>query len=121
MPVKPLAPAYGAIKGRIQTVTTRGSLRFTLYDIMHDKAVSGYFAEGKQDLIRDLWGHMVMVEGMVTRDPLSGRPLAIRQVRDIEPLPEPSLTFDYMDARGVAPSLNGLSPEEAIRRIRDAQ
>jgi len=86
-----------------------------------DKAVSCYFAEGKQELILGMWGKLATVEGTVYRDPLSGRPLSIRQVSNITPLPEPRSRFEYQDAMGVAPSLNNLSPEEAIRRIRDAE
>jgi hypothetical protein len=120
MVAKATSPAYGAIRGRIQTLTNRGGLRFTLFDVLHDKAVSCYFADGKQDLIKNLWGRMVTVEGIITRDPTSGRPLSVRQVNNVIELPEPTRTFDYMDARGAAPSLNKLSPEDAIRRIRDA-
>lgn len=112
--------AFGAVKGRIQTLTSRGGLRFTLYDLLFDKAVSCYFEEGKQDLIRDMWGKMAMVEGVVYRDPNNGRPLAIRRVSNITALREPDKNLDYRDALGAAPSLTGMSPEEAIRRIRDA-
>jgi len=116
------APAFGAIRGRIQTLTNRGGLRFTLYDLMHDKAVSCYFAEGKQELIRGMWGKLASVQGIITRDPLSGRPISVRGVTEITPLPElePSHIFDYQQARGCAPSLSGLSPEDAIRKARDA-
>jgi len=114
-------PAFGGIKGRIQTLSSRGGLRFTLYDIHQDKAVSCYFEEGKQETLRDLWGHMAIVEGLVFRDPVNGRPLAIREVRVITPLPEPAGRRDYEQARGAAPSLSGVTAEEAIRKIRDAQ
>jgi hypothetical protein len=96
-------------------------LRFTLFDLFYDKAVSCYFAEGKQELIRDMWGQLAVVEGIISRDPVTGRPLSIRQVNTVMPLAENAAHFDYQEARGVAPSLNGLSPEDAIRRIRDAQ
>jgi hypothetical protein len=102
-------------------LTNRGSLRFTLYDLLNDKAVSCYFSEGKQELIRDMWGKLAIVEGIVSRDPINGRPLVIRQVNNLTPLDELGRHFEYQDAMGVAPSLSGLSPEEAIRRIRDAQ
>lgn len=118
---RPALPAYGGVQGRIQTLTTRGGLRFTLYDLLYDKAVSCYLAEDRKDILRDLWGSLAVVEGFVTRDPVTGRPLSIRQVAEITPIREPVSKFDYQQARGAAPSLGGLSPEEAIRRIRDAQ
>jgi hypothetical protein len=119
--VSKVAPAFGGVHGRIQTLTNRAGLRFTLFDVLHDKAVSCYLAEGEEDKIRDLWGRMAVVEGMVTRDPESGRPIAVRQIRDITPMPEPCQPYEWQAARGAAPSLTGLSAEEAIRRIRDAQ
>ena len=118
-----VTPAFGGVHGRIQTLTNRAGLRFTLFDVFHDKAVSCYLAEGDEDKVRDLWGKMAVVEGLITREPESGRPLAVRQIAEITPMPEPCAphTYSWQAARGAAPSLNGLSPEEAIRRIRDAQ
>ena len=113
-------PAYGAIQGRIQTLSSRGALRFTLYDLLYDKAVSCYLAEKKRELIRDSWGSLAIVEGIVSRDPITGRPLSIRQVSEITPMKESESHVDYRQARGIAPSITGLSPEDAIRRIRDA-
>ena len=112
--------AYGAVQGRIQTLTSRRTLRFTLYDLLYDKAVSCYLAEEKRELVRDSWGSLAIVEGIVSRDPITGRPLSIRQVSEITPMKAAESRFDYRQARGIAPSITGLSPEEAIRRIRDA-
>ena len=114
-------PSFGGVRGRIQTLTSRGGLRFTLFDVHQDKAVSCYFEEGKQDIVRDLWGKFALVEGTITRDPISGRPLSIREVQDVTPLPEPRASRDFEAAMGVAPSLFNVSAEEAIRKIRDAQ
>lgn len=102
----------------MQTLSSRGGLRFTLYDLLHDKAVSCYLAEGYEEIMRDLWGKIATVEGLVTRDPLSGRPLAVRQITTVTP--KPDLPISYRDARGAAPSLTGLLPEHPIRRLRDA-
>jgi hypothetical protein len=110
--------AYGAVEGRVQTLSSRGGLRFTLYDLLHDKAVSCYLAEGAEEIMRDAWGEFATVEGLVTRDPLTGRPLAVRQVTRVTIQSE--IERSYRDARGAAPSLTGLSPEDAIRRVRDA-
>lgn len=112
--------AYGAVQGRLQTLSSRGRLRFTLYDLLHDRAVSCYVTSGEEDLVRDRWGRLVAVEGHVSRDPITGRPLAIRRIRSIEQLPEGD-SQGYRRARGVLrgkPSL--MSADEAIRRVRDA-
>jgi len=118
----PIVPAYGAIEGRIQTLTNRGGLRFTLYDLLYDKAVSCYVSEDSdsKELLRDAWGKLHRVEGLVSRDPDNGRPLSIRDIRMITPLPECG-PFEYHDARGAVRPVANLSPEETIRRIRDAQ
>jgi hypothetical protein len=115
-----LAPSLGGIQGRVQSLSNRGGLRFTVYDLLYDRAVGCYVAEGKEELLRNIWGKLAVVEGMITRDPVNGRPLSIRQVSNITPIPDPSSAHEYTDARAAVPSLVGLSPEEAIRRIRDA-
>ena len=114
--------ARGAIKGRIQALSNRGGLRFTLYDLFSDKAVGCYVAEGKEELLRNVWGKLAVVEGLVTRDPLSGRPMTIRQVSNVTLGAE----FEpgnraYEAARGVLPTAHGLSAEDAVRKVRDAQ
>ena len=113
-------PALGGIQGRIQALSNRGGLRFTVYDLLYDKAIGCYIAEGKEELLRNNWGKLAIVEGVITRDPTTGRPLSIRQVSNITPLPDPSSGREYEDARGIVRPLAGLSPEEAIRRMRDA-
>jgi hypothetical protein len=111
--------AYGAVTGRVQTLSNRGSLRFTLYDLIEDRAVSCYLVDGRQDVMRDAWGRLARVEGRITRDPLSGRPLAVRSVTDVNILEE-FAPDHYLAARGASPSLSDLSAEAAVRRLRDA-
>ena len=114
------SPSFGAIQGRIQTLSNRGTLRFTVYDLLYDKAVGCYISEGREQLLRNVWGRLASIEGLVTRDPINGRPLAVRQVRNISLVQGPPDAPNYEDARGAGPSLTKLSPEDAIRRVRDA-
>jgi hypothetical protein len=114
-----MTEAYGAVEGRIQTLTSRGGLRFTLYDSLHDKAVSCYLAEDLEDIMRDAWGRRAIIEGRVSRDAKSGRPLAVRGITTLQVLPEIA-PEKYRDLRGIARSTSGLSVEEAIKRLRDA-
>ena len=79
------SPSFGSIQGRIQTLSNRGALRFTVYDLLYDKAVGCYISEGRKELLRNAWGRLASIEGLVTRDPINGRPLAVRQVRKISP------------------------------------
>jgi hypothetical protein len=62
-----LVHAYGAVTGRIQTLSNRGGLRFTLYDLVHDKAVSCYLTPGQEEVMRGMWGRVATVDGWVTR------------------------------------------------------
>jgi hypothetical protein len=112
---------YGAVEGRIQSMTNRRGLRFTLYDLADDHAVSCYLREDCEDTMRHGWGKMAVVEGLVRRDPQSGR---ITTVREIQPngiqLVEPGERDSWREAIGCAPATEGgILPEEAVRRGRD--
>lgn len=110
----------GAVSGRVQTLTNRGSLRFTLYDLLHDRPVSCYLASGREEIMLDAWGRLAIVEGMVRRHPVSGQPIAIRDVAAVAIRPDPYQDA-YRAARGAVPlPQSGLMPEDAIRRLRDA-
>lgn len=115
-----LDTAYGAVEGRIQTLSNRGHLRFTLYDALHDRAVSCYLAEGHEDIMRDVWGKRAIVEGIVRRDAETGRALTVRQITRVTVIPELDVE-SYKRARGIAPvPPGGIDADEAIRRVRDA-
>jgi len=111
--------AFGAVTGRIQTLSSRNALTFTLYDRLHDRAVRCYLKEGQENLVEDGWNKMATVVGWVTRDGDSGRPVNVRKIEAVD-----FLTGDpqgFQRARGMLPAdPEGLSPEERIRRMRDA-
>ena len=112
--------SIGAVKGRVQTLSNRGGLRFNLYDTIHDKAVACYLSSGQESLMREAWGKLATVSGKVSRDASTGRPIAIRQIMDVEILDD-VLPGAYRRARGVVPWHPGYKkPEEIIRELRDA-
>lgn len=120
LPANKPAKALGSIRGRVQTLHARGGLRFTLYDAVNDKAVSCYLATGQEDMMRDIWGHLAEVEGMVSRDPASDRPIAVRQVSSIVVIDEGDRD-GFLRARGVVSGQSDALPSEAvIRKLRDA-
>ena len=120
MRVRVTIAAYGAVEGRIQTLTTRRGLRFTLYDSLHDRAVSCHLREGQQETMRGLWDRCAVVQGRVSRDAITGRPIAIRNITKIEPRPE-ARTGSYLEAREASPLRPGdPMPEDTLRKIRDA-
>jgi hypothetical protein len=111
---------YGAVEGRVQTLSSRGQLRFTLYDALNDRAVICYVDEERAELMRNIWGRRVIVEGLLTRDPATGQPQTVRAVTRIEDLPD-NEPGSYRRAIGALRGRPlGLSPEDAIRRLRDA-
>lgn len=127
-PIAPLEEArpklsetsYGAVQGRVQNLSNQGHLRFTLYRTLDDRPVSCYLEPGSEDLMRKAWGKLAIVQGLVRRDPKTGQPTTVRQVKKVEILPE-GKPGSWRDAFGVARGcLDGMSPEEAIRKIRDA-
>ncbi len=114
------ASAYGGVQGRIQTLSSRGGLRFTLYDTLFDRAVSCYLDEGQEDIMRDVWGRVAVVEGRVTRDRVTGRPKTVRRVRRVTVVHEAGPDA-YLAASGaVRPVPSSPDPEVTIRHLRDA-
>jgi hypothetical protein len=109
---------HGAVRGRVQSLTNRHALRFTLYDLLHDNAVSCYLLPGSESKMREAWGRLAIVEGILRRDPFTGHPTSIREIKDVHILSDRVGT--WRDAAGVAPAKPGsISPEEAIRRARN--
>jgi hypothetical protein len=121
IPVPVSGASLGAVRGRIETVSRHKGLRFTLYESSSGRAVSCYLTPGPaaEELMRDMWGKLAIVEGRVQRDPVEGHALSVRQVTHVEILPEMT-PGEWRAARGAAPAQRrGLSPEEAVRRGRD--
>lgn len=111
--------SYGAVEGTVQTLSRRKGLRFTLYDAEYDKAVSCYLGDGQEELMRNVWGNHAIVEGRVSRDRISGRPVAIRRISAVEPVEDHR--GGYRRARGAVRVPESMAfPEDLVRRLRDA-
>ncbi|MGQ0744576.1 MAG: hypothetical protein ACT4OS_09625 [Acidimicrobiales bacterium] len=109
--------SLGTIRGRVETLSHRKGFRFTLYELASDRPVSCYLQPDHENLMRDAWGHIADVTGLVTRDAESGRPLAIRRVTSVDVVMDGD-AMGFLRARG---AVGGSEPAEAvIRRIRDA-
>jgi hypothetical protein len=112
--------AYGAVEGRVQTLTSRGGLSFVIYDSVFGKAVRCYLEPGGEELMRGAWDRRAAVEGWVTRDPVSGRPLSIRKVSAVSLLDEIE-RGQFRRARAAVPlRADDSPPEEMVRILRDA-
>jgi len=115
-----LIGAYGSVEGRVETLTSRRGLGFTLYDLLTDRAVRCHLEPAQAESVRDAWDHRAIVRGWIRRDPTSGRPVSINPVRSIETVPEVERGA-YRRARAIAPASPGDPPPDAvIRRLRDA-
>ncbi len=112
--------SFGVMAGQVQPLTNRGSLRFVLYDEIHDKAVSCYLEPGQEEKLRQLWGRRAQVSGQISRERDSGRPVSIRRITNIDPIKDvPPGT--YRDAKGALPlPIGSPNPEDVIRKMRDA-
>src|SRR5690606_8099939 len=93
--VKLGAVTFGGVRGRIESMSRRGRLQFTLYDALTDRGVQCYLAAGMEDAMREVWGKLAIVEGIVHRDPVYGRPITVREVRGITIIPEQRMTLEY--------------------------
>jgi hypothetical protein len=120
--------ADGLARGRIQTVSSRRTLHFILYDEVDDRPVSCYLARTSSDAeaqerLRAMWGQLATVAGTIRRDPRTGRPTTIRgidPVRGIELIKEPRLRR-FLRAEGAFPWVDEDEPaEDVVRRLRDA-
>jgi hypothetical protein len=112
--------AYGAVTGRIQTLTSRSRLRFTLYDRLYDRPVACFVPEGSESLMRGIWDRMATVQGWVSRDPQTGRPRSVRGITNILPVQDEGAPSGYLKARGASPRAEGgPRAEERIRRLRN--
>lgn len=110
--------AIGTIRGRAQSMSNRGTLRFTVYDENDDHAIACYLREGLEEKMRLAWGQMCVISGTVRRS-ASGKVSTVRDVVDVVILDEHH-NDSWRDAIGCAPALAGsISVEEAIRRGRD--
>jgi len=120
LPSPGLVFSRGVLKGLVQTLTSRGSLRFTLYDSIFDRAVSCYLRQGQEEIMRGSWGNFVHVSGRIGREPERGRPVIVRDISDVRVTTtlEPG---SYRRARAILRGEKPADPaEEAIRRLRDA-
>ena len=111
--------SMGEITGIVQTLSNRSGLQFRLYDSIYDRPVSCYLEPGQEDDIRGIWGRRARVTGTITRNGVTGLPTSIRNILQIEPLPDP-VPGTYKEARGALPWTSGsVTAEKTIRELRD--
>jgi len=75
---------FGCIKGRVESISSRKSLHFTVYDYNDDHAISCYLPTGSDEKMRNVWGKLVYVEGLVKRDEDTDNVIIIRNISNVE-------------------------------------
>lgn len=118
--VPQLKYAWSSVKGIIETLSRRKKLSFTLWDSLFDRPVGCYFKEGQEEKMRNAWGKHAYVSGRVGRRAETGRPVVVRDIKEIRLL-EDDGPGSYLRAKGVFPwTTDSELPESIIRRMRDA-
>ena len=123
---------HDAIKGTINTLKRHRAFQFTLYDSLFGKPVfwcpglwAGtpiqycHLSPEQEDEMRKFWGKTVLVSGLVGRNSNTGRPISIRNVREISEVQEVA-PGSYDKARGIL-DLGDRRPEDLIRELRESQ
>jgi hypothetical protein len=116
---KPRA-SLGTVKGRVQAISSRGRLKFVLYDAIFDKSITCYLQDNQENTLRDIWGELVWVTGNIVRDPLTGRPKTVRNINAIDKvnIVEPG---SYKEALGVLSWIQNVSSDTLVRQLRDVE
>lgn len=116
-PVATTSKSLGTVRGRVETLSHRGTLRFSLYDLTTDRPVSCYLDPDHETVMRDAWGRIADVTGTIARDVSTGRPRSIRRITSVDVVDDGN-PDSYILARG---SIQLREPsEEVVRRMRDA-
>ena len=116
----PSVETYGAIRGKLQSVSSRSGLKVVLYDELFDKAVRCSLTKEQHETVRELWDKHVIVEGLVRRDRITGRPLSISNIWNIRDDERDSKSLAWLNAYGVLADVEPDIPsEENIRKIRN--
>ncbi len=110
----PYFEAMGTVIGKLQSLTSRKALKATVYDSINDRAVRCVLSESDHEKARDLWDTEVVVEGVIRRDPRSGRPISIRKIRNIGPQDKSIDRYAWMRARG---ALRHIHPEKTSEEL----
>ena len=110
--------SLGSVRGRVEMISQRNALRFSIYELVNDRAVSCYPHPDYADVMREAWGRIADVTGTITRDAATGRPVSIRRVTRVDVVEDEGEPDGYLRARGAIETTE--PAEQALRRMRDA-
>ncbi len=109
----------GVVTGVVNALWS-SPLKIAIGDALFNRVVYCYLNADQQEQARQVWGKRVSITGLIFRDPDTGRPVDVRQVKSIVPV-EDVPPRSYKLAKGMLEWHEGDEPSEAtIRRMRDA-
>lgn len=110
--------SLGSVRGRVEMISQRNTLRFSIYELVNDRAVTCYPHPDYADVMREAWGRIADVTGTITRDAATGMPVSIRRVTRVDVVEDEGEPDGYLRARGAIKTAE--PAEQALRRMRDA-
>jgi hypothetical protein len=119
--VNPIEIAYGSVTGTLSELRKvqrrHGGVRVTIRDELGRQAITGQVAEQMTEQLRQLWGHRVILGGIINRN-VTGQAIHI-DVDRIEPMPETNTGRPPTDS--LLGAAEGLSTDEYMTWVRRGQ
>jgi hypothetical protein len=112
--------SFGVVIGKLQTLSSYQGYRAVIHDHVTGRSVRLTLDESVKEQAHNLWDEVVAAQGLLRRNRQTGLPQSMRRVTRLTKR-EPVAPGAYRSAAGAAPRPEDApSPEEAVRRIRDA-
>jgi hypothetical protein len=77
--------AFGSLTGLIQTISKTRGLQFRVLDETSGSSVAGKLEPELTELMRELWDRRATIEGVITRERRTGRPISMTDVERVQP------------------------------------
>jgi len=111
--------SLGVITGEVRAIWSLPRLRIAVYDSLFGRLVHCYLDKDQKEKAREIWGKRVSISGLIFRDPDTGRPIDIRQIRDFEIVMD-AAHKTFKEAKGIIAWREGNELSEVIiRRLRN--
>ena len=118
----PDTKSFGVVEGELDQLRGR-SQTFAIFDPVFERQITCDFSAEQRRELGDFWVEhkRIQVEGLITRDGRTGRPKSVRDVKRIDGLRVASDEELMAVIGAVKPRTDSPSPEQIIRRVRDAE